>query len=137
LISGTHEEDTIQATHGSNQTVSDMTECRHLIRTIQRTDILADKGDACAAHDALLKERRKKSRMMKKAALNRPLPPLEKRFNKRMCKARFNIKQAVGTLKRRFFMMRCRTITAPKVNGEMAFNAIGLHLLQAAHSVTF
>ena len=53
-MSGTHEEGTIQAKHGTNQTVSDMTECRHFIRAIQRTDIL--KGYACAAHDALLTE---------------------------------------------------------------------------------
>ena len=136
-MSGTHKEGTIQATHGTNQTVSDMTECRHLIPTIQRPDILADKGYACAAHDALLREGYQRIRMMKKSARNRSLTPLEKRFNKLMCKVRFNVKPAVGTLKRRFLMTRCRTITAPKANGEMAVNAIGLHLLNAAHSVTF
>jgi len=54
VISGTHEEGTIQATHGTSANVSELIECRHFIRAIQRTDIL--KGYACAAHDALLTE---------------------------------------------------------------------------------
>ncbi|NDD67277.1 hypothetical protein EBZ35_06480 [bacterium] len=54
-----------------------------------------------------------------------------------MSKTRCKVEQAFATLKRRFLMMRFRTITPQKVNAAMAVNAIGFRLLKATNSVTF
>jgi len=125
-----------QATHVTSANVSEMTEFRRFIKEISRTEIFTDKGYACKENEDLLKALNKKSRIMKKAARNRPLTHWEKRFNKLISKTRFKVEQAFGTLKRRFSMSRFRYITLPKVNAEMAFKAIGFNLLKAANSLT-
>ena len=135
FISVTQGDGYIQATHVTSANVSEMTEFRHFIHDIQSQEIFTDKGYACAANEALLSELNKKSRIMKKAARNRPLTHWEKRFNKLISKTRFKVEQAFGTLKRRFLMTRFRYITAQKVNAEMAFKAIGFNVLKAANSI--
>jgi len=112
-----------------------MTEFRSFIHEIQSSEIFTDKGYACKENEDLLKGLNKKSRIMKKAARNRPLSHWENQFNKLISKTRFKVEQAFGTLKRRFSMTRFCYITSAKVNAEMVFKAIGFNLLKAANSV--
>lgn len=135
FVSVTQGDGYIQATHVTSANVSEMTEFRAFIREIQSLEIFTDKGYACKANEDLLKSLNKKSRIMKKAARNRPLTRWEKRFNKLISKTRFKVEQTFGTLKRRFLMTRFRYITTPKVNAEMAFKAIGFNLLKAANTI--
>jgi len=135
FVSVTQGDGYIQATHVTSANVSEMTEFRTFIEDIESTEIFTDKGYSCKANEDLLKALGKKSRIMKKAARNRPLTHCEKRFNRLISKSRFKVEQAFGTLKRRFLMTRFRYITAQKVNAEMAFKAIGFNLLKAANAI--
>ncbi|NDD66509.1 hypothetical protein EBZ35_02515 [bacterium] len=78
------------------------------IHDIQSQKRLTDNEYSCTANEVLLMDLNKKSPIMKKAARNRPLTPLEKRFNQLISKTRFKVEQAVATLKRRFLMTRFR-----------------------------
>ncbi len=62
----------------------------------------ADKGYQSAKNQALLKQRKLKNHILKKAYKNKPLTVWEKRFNKLVGKTRFKVERTFGSIKRWF-----------------------------------
>ena len=62
----------------------------------------ADKGYQSKRNAELLKERKLKNHILKKAYKNRPLTSWKKRFNKLIGKTRFKVERTFGRIKRYF-----------------------------------
>ena len=62
----------------------------------------ADKGYQSKKNEAILKERKLKNHILKKAYKNKPLTKWEKRFNKLIGQTRFKIERTFGGIKRWF-----------------------------------
>ena len=62
----------------------------------------ADKGYQSKKNTALLKERKLKNHILKKAYKNKPLTHWEKKFNKLIGKTRFKVERTFGGIKRWF-----------------------------------
>ena len=62
----------------------------------------ADKGYQSKKNEALLKQRKLKNHILKKAYKNRPLTDWEKKFNKCIGKTRFKVERTFGGIKRWF-----------------------------------
>ena len=62
----------------------------------------ADKGYQSEKNEKLLKERKLKNHILKKAKKNKPLTQLEKKFNKLIGKTRFKVERTFGGIKRWF-----------------------------------
>lgn len=125
----------IQTTHVTPANESEMKVFKLFAKDIPSSEIFADKGYASAKNNALLKQLGKKSRIMKKAARNRPLRQWEKVFNRLVSHHRFRVEQAFGTLKRRFHLNRFRYVSLQKAQSELVFKSIGFNLLKAANSL--
>ena len=59
----------------------------------------ADKGNQSNKNSALLKNRKLKNHILKKALKNKPLTKWEKRFNKLIGKTRFKVERTFGGIK--------------------------------------
>ncbi len=72
----------------------------------------ADKGYQSKKNEAILKERKLKNHILKKAYKNKPLTKWEKRFNKLIGQTRFKVGRTFGGIKRWFNggLARCRGI---------------------------
>jgi len=125
----------IQATRVTPANASEMKVFKSFVEDIPSTEIFADKGYTSTENNALLEQLGKKSRIMKKAARNRPLKPWEKVFNRLVSHHRFRVEQAFGTLKRRFHLNRFRYVSLQKVPSELIFKSMGFNLLKAANSM--
>jgi transposase, IS5 family len=136
FVSVTKGEGYIQTTHVCPANKSEMTEFRSFISDIPSKEIFTDKGYTCQENNDLLSRLGKKSRIMRKAARNRPLKHWEKVFNRLISHHRFRVEQTFGTLKRRFHMSRFRYMTLQKVQSELIFKSMGLNLLKAANSLS-
>lgn len=64
--------------------------------------VKADKGYQSVKNDELLKKRRLRNHILKKAKKNKPLTDWEKRFNKLIGKVRFKVERVFGSIKRWF-----------------------------------
>lgn len=62
----------------------------------------ADKGYQSKKNEAILKERKLKNHILKKAYKNKPLTKWEKRFNKLIGQTRFKVERTFGGIKRWF-----------------------------------
>ncbi|MFV0247697.1 MAG: transposase, partial [Tenacibaculum sp.] len=60
----------------------------------------ADKGYQSKKNEALLKKRKLKNHILKKAYKNKPLTKWEQRFNKLIGKTRFKVERTFGGIKR-------------------------------------
>lgn len=135
IISVTKGDGYIQTTHVTPANESEMTTFRTFVKDIPSPEVFADKGYTCSENNELLRRLGKKSRIMKKAARNRPLKQWEKVFNRLISHHRFRVEQAFGTLKRRFHLSRFRYTTLPKVQSELVFKSMGFNLLKAANAL--
>ncbi len=68
----------------------------------QDIPLKADKGYQSKKNAALLKERKLKNHILKKAYKNKPLTHWEKKFNKLIGKTRFKVERTFGGIKRWF-----------------------------------
>lgn len=68
----------------------------------QGTTIYADKGYQSAKNEQILKQKKLKNRILKKAKINKPLSTLEKKFNKLCSKLRYKVERTFGSIKRWF-----------------------------------
>ena len=67
----------------------------------EKIPLKADKGYQSKKNAALLKQRKLKNHMLKKAYRNKPLTKWEQRFNKLIGKTRFKVERTFGSIKKR------------------------------------
>lgn len=115
---------------------SEVKELENIVKDIEPGQRLyADKGYASGTNSALLKDRRIKDGIMKKAARNRELNNWEKKFNRLISKIRYKVEQGFGTLKRKFSFARASYCTVDKVKGQMTLKAMAFNLLKALNKM--
>jgi len=68
----------------------------------ENTPLGGDKGYQSRKNALLLKKRKLKNRILKKAQKNKPLTHWEKKFNRFISKTRFKVERTFGGIKRRF-----------------------------------
>ena len=127
----------ISRQHATPANASEMKVFHVFVKDIPSSEIFADKGYTNTENNALLEQLGKKSRMMKKAALNRPLKQWEKVLNRLVSHNRFRVEQAFGTLKRKFHLNRFRYVSLQKVQSELIVKSMGFNLLKAANRLAW
>lgn len=85
-------------THETNT----LKELLNLVDLPQGVPIKADKGYASKKNDELLKERKLKNHILKKAKKGKKLTDWEKKFNKLVGKVRYKVERCFGSIKRWF-----------------------------------
>lgn len=95
--------------------------------------LYADKAYASKAHDELLKSKKIKNRIMRKASRRKGLTSREKQFNRLISKRRYIVEQAFGTLKRKFHCGRAQYFTKAKVQAQLYLKAMCFNLLKAVN----
>ena len=91
----------------------------------------ADKGYQSKKNAALLKKRKLKNHILKKAYKNKPLTHWEKRFNKLIGKTRFKVERTFGGIKRWFNGGTARYKGINKMHTQNLMEAIGYNLYRS------
>ena len=99
------------------------------------TEILADKAYDSRKNRLLLKFRRIKDGILRRARRGHPLTPTEQRRNRRLSRERFTVEQQFGTKKRKFRFARARYIGLARVAAQAFLKAICFNLLKASKSL--
>ena len=92
----------VLTTKASTNEVSNLEEVLDTADLPEDIPLKADKGYQSNKNAALLKERKLKNHILKKAYKNKPLTHWEKRFNKLIGKTRFKVERTFGGIKRWF-----------------------------------
>ena len=92
----------ILTTKASTNEVGNLEEVLDTADLPQNIPLKADKGYQSKKNAALLKERKLKNHILKKAYKNKPLTHWEKKFNKLIGKTRFKVERTFGGIKRWF-----------------------------------
>ncbi len=137
FIRTTEKEGYIQAVHVTPANESELKQMGEMLNEFGGKRLYADKGYTCKENDDLLKKRKIKNCLMRKAARNRPLTRGQKLFNKMISKHRYRVEQAFGTLKRRFKFERASYLTKTKVLGQMYLKSMCFNLLKAVNQVQY
>lgn len=93
--------------------------------------IKADKGYQSKKNAELLKDRKLKNHIMKKAKRNSPLTPWEKRFNKQIGKTRFKVERSFGSISRWFDGGTARYRGLEKMHTQNLMEAICYNLYRS------
>lgn len=101
-----------------------------LIKDLEPTYVMADKGYADSANRLHLYDRNIQDGIMRKALKNQPLSLAQKKMNRLISKIRFKVEQCFGTLKRRFLFSRATYFGIEKVKGQMFLKACCFNLLK-------
>jgi transposase, IS5 family len=120
--------------HVTGANVSDMNQIEKVIEESKMKKgsiIAADKGYASKDNGNMLKEKKMKNRIMKKAARNRPLKDREILFNRLISKFRYLVEQSNGILKKHYGMIRMRYLGCQKGGMEFYLKAMALNLKKA------
>lgn len=91
----------------------------------------ADKGYKSEKNDQLLKNKKLKNHILKKAKRNKPLGLWEKRFNKLVGKVRFKVERTFGGIKRWFNGGVARYRGIAKMHTQNLMEAIGYNLYRS------
>lgn len=91
----------------------------------------ADKGYQSKKNAALLKQRKLKNHILKKAYKNKPLTNWEKKFNKLIGKTRFKVERTFGGIKRWFNGGTARYKGLEKMHTQNLMEAIGYNLYRS------
>lgn len=91
----------------------------------------ADKGYQSQKNTELLKERKLKNHILKKAKKNKPLTHWEKKFNKLVGKTRFKVERTFGGIKRWFQGGEARYRGIEKMHSQNLMEAIAYNLYRS------
>lgn len=89
----------VLTTNASTNEIANLEEVLDTADLPENIWLQADKGYQSAKNEVLLKERKLKNRILKKAKKNQPLTHWEKRFNKIIGKTRFKVERTFGGIK--------------------------------------
>ncbi len=90
-----------------------------------------DKGYESDRNRSLLRRRKLKNHLLKKAKRGKPLTDFEKRFNKRVGETRFKIERTFGSIKRWFSAGVARYSGIAKMHTQNLMEAIGYNLYRS------
>jgi len=82
--------------------ISNVEEVLNTVEIPARVPLYGDKGYPSIKNEKILKERKLKNRILKKAKKNKPLTEREKRFNKLCSQIRYKIERTFGSIRRWF-----------------------------------
>lgn len=97
----------------------------------ENISLKADKGYKSEKNDAILKKRKLKNHILKKAKKNKPLTKWEKRFNKLVGKTRFKVERTFGGIKRWFNGGTARYKGIKKMHTQNLLEAICYNLYRS------
>ena len=92
----------VVTTKASANEVANLEEVLNAADLPEKIPLKADKGYQSKKNAALLKQRKLKNHILKKAYKNKPLTKWEQRFNKLIGKTRFKVERTFGSIKRWF-----------------------------------
>jgi IS5 family transposase len=121
--------------HVTGANVSDMNEIKQVVEESgvkEKSSVAADKGYASQNNRDMLKDKKMKSRIMRKAARGRELTEREKLFNRLISKFRYLVEQTNGILKQHYGFSRMRYLGCEKGEMEFYLKAMALNLKKAA-----
>lgn len=90
-----------------------------------------DKGYCVPQNDQLLKDKKKKNRIQRKAYRNKPLTSWEKKFNKLIAQKRWVVERTFGSIKRWFGETQARFVGLEKTHTQHLLQAISHNLYRA------
>lgn len=113
--------------------VNEVTNLQEVLNTVtvelpDHTPLKADKGYQSDKNAQLLKERKLKNHILKKAKKNKALTEWEKKFNKLVGKTRFKVERTFGSIKRWFFGGIARYKGIEKMHTQNLMEAMAYNL---------
>lgn len=118
----------VVTTPGNINEISNLEEVLDSVDLPEGISLKADKGYQSQKNKELLKKRKLKNHILKKAAKNRPLTNWEKQFNKLVGKTRFKIERTFGSIKRWFNGGKARYKGLAKMHTQNLMEAICYNL---------
>lgn len=119
---------------GVSTTTASAHESKHMEQVVRQahlpggSPVLADKGYASAANEALLKDMGLKSRIQRKAYRNAPLSECSRAYNKLIGKDRYKIERVFGSISRWFGGLTARYVGLSKTHGQHVLEGIAYNL---------
>ncbi len=122
---------------GVVSTKASVNEVSNLQEVLQAADLpegialKADKGYESEKNASLLKRKKRKNHILRKAKRGKPLTDFEKRFNKRVGETRVKIERTYGSIKRWFSGGVARYRGIAKMHTQNLMEAIGYNLYRS------
>ena len=121
----------VLTTKASTNEIANLEEVLDTADLPENTPLKADKGYQSATNTELLKARKLKNHILKKAKKGTPLKESEKRFNKLIGKTRFKVERTFGGIKRWFNGGTARYRGIEKMHTQNLMEAIGYNLYRS------
>jgi len=121
----------VLTTKASTNEISNLEEVLDTADLPKNIPLKADKGYQSEKNSKLLKERKLKNHILKKAKKNKPLTHWEKKFNKMVGKTRFKVERTFGGIKRWFFGGVARYRGIAKMHTQNLMEAISYNLYRS------
>lgn len=118
-------------TKASTNEISNLEEVLDASDLPENIPLKADKGYQSKKYEELLKQRKLKNHILKKAKKNEPLTRWEKKFNKLIGKTRFKVERTFGGIKRWFFGGVARYRGIAKMHTQNLMEAISYNLYRS------
>ena len=121
----------VVTTNASTNEISNLEEVLDAANLPENIALKADKGYQSEKNNKLLKARKLKNHILKKAKKNKPLTHWEKKFNKLIGKTRFKVERTFGGIKRWFFGGVARYRGIAKMHTQNLMEAISYNLYRS------
>lgn len=121
----------VVTTKASTNEISNLEEVLDASDLPENIPLKADKGYQSKKNEELLKQRKLKNHILKKAKKNKPLTRWEKKFNKLVGKTRFKVERTFGGIKRWFFGGVARYRGIAKMHTQNLMEAISYNLYRS------
>ena len=122
---------------GVSTTTARAHESKHMEQIVRQAQlpagsaVLADKGYAAAANEALLMRMGLQSGIQRKAYRNRPLSKADHAYNKQISKDRYKIERVFGSISRWFGGLKARYVGLAKTHGQHVLEGIAYNLYRS------
>lgn len=130
----TDEEGMIRGVCTTTASVNEITNLEDVLNTIEITQgipLSADKGYQSQRNNNILRQRKLKNRILKKAKPGQPLTEREKQFNKLVGKTRFKVERSFGSIKRWFSGGVARYRGIEKMHTQNLMEALAYNLYRS------
>jgi IS5 family transposase len=121
----------VLTTKASTNEIANLEEVLNTADLPENIPLKADKGYQSQKNAELLKERKLKNHILKKAKQNAPLTQWEKKFNKIIGKTRFKVERTFGGIKRWFSGGQARYRGIEKMHTQNLMEAIAYNLYRS------
>ena len=126
----------VVTTKASTNEIANLEEVLEAADLPENIPLKADKGYQSEKNSALLKQRKLKNHILKKAKRNKELTPWEKKFNKLVGKVRFKVERTFGGIKRWFQGGVARYRGIAKMHTQNVMEAISYNLYRSPGIIT-